>query len=50
MLNGFVIKQDSNITTYIPDGKNGANYPEAYGHFTFGNDTTHLIFKEPYIY
>ena len=28
------------ITTYIPDGNHGKNYPQAYGHFTFANSAT----------
>ncbi|POG59621.1 hypothetical protein GLOIN_2v1487654 [Rhizophagus irregularis DAOM 181602=DAOM 197198] len=37
-----------NITTYVPDGGNGPNYPEAFGHFTFGNDQVKYRFlKKP---
>ncbi|CAB5217549.1 unnamed protein product [Rhizophagus irregularis] len=37
-----------NITTYVPDGGNGPNYPEAFGHFTFGNDQVkHRFLKKP---
>src|ERR1700722_6045040 len=37
-----------NITTYVPDGRWGPNFPEAYGHFTFGNDVVHQRFlKDP---
>ncbi|PKB98280.1 hypothetical protein RhiirA5_403996 [Rhizophagus irregularis] len=37
-----------NITTYVPDGDNGPNYPEAFGHFTFGNDQVkHRFLRNP---
>ncbi|CAB4427255.1 unnamed protein product [Rhizophagus irregularis] len=37
-----------NITTYVPDGENGPNYPEAFGHFTFGNDQVkHRFLRNP---
>ncbi|RGB37232.1 hypothetical protein C1646_757188 [Rhizophagus diaphanus] len=35
-------------TTYVPDGDNGPNYPEAFGHFTFGNDQVkHRFLRDP---
>ena len=41
-----------NITTYVPDGRWGANFPEAYGHFTFAsgnNDRYRFIGHQKFV-